>query len=310
MSTYIPVRKSQVYHYIKTPLFLRNQSGDYILYKAADTPVDARRFAADDSPELHIAAEMQASACGELLESLKARLIERIDSGDLKSVKKALCQIVEEALLAPDGDNLPALPETIDILYQEYVKISGLLKSLGDFQSGGQTLVEHSVNVMLLVMNYGMFNGLAEKKTKQLALGGLLHDIGLTRIPKKLTEANRRLTDQEFATYKTHPAIGHDIVIENEHIDASVARGVLEHHERLDGTGYPRGISNVTFEGRLFGIIDCFDNLTHTQRLHRKKEDPFGSMKRIQTEILEAGKFDKDLFIELCLSLLGKNKFS
>jgi len=310
VSTYTPVKKSQADHYINTPLFIKNPNGDYVLYKAEKTAIDPKRFSADAFPQLYVAEATREAAYKELQGHLKEKLIARIDSGDLKSIKAALCDIVQEALQDPLDENLQALPETIDIVYTEYANISKLLKSIGDFKIGGTTLVEHSVNVMIFVMNYCIFNNLPEEKTKRLGLGALLHDVGLTKIPKKVTQADRRLTDQEFRTYKTHPAIGHDLIIENVHIDSSVAVGVLEHHERLDGTGYPRGISNISFEGCLLGIIDCFDNLTNTEKKHRKMEASFESMKKIQTEILEAGKFDKDIFIDLCLSLLGKSKFS
>jgi HD-GYP domain-containing protein (c-di-GMP phosphodiesterase class II) len=57
-------------------------------------------------------------------------------------------------------------------------------------------------------------------------------------------------------------------------------------------------------------MIDSFENLTNNEKAHRKKKAPFGAMKIIQDEILKTGKFDKDIFTDLCLSLLGKRKYS
>ena len=163
---------------------------------------------------------------------------------------------------------------------------------------------------MLLVLNFCIFKNLPDEDTKKFSLGALLHDVGLARIPMQITEANHKLSDSEFSTYKTHTILGSDIIKENKHINSLIAVGVLEHHERLNGTGYPRGISNISFEGRLIGIIDCFDNLTNNEKLHRKKKDPFSAMKTIQDEILTEGLFDKYIFKDLCLSLLGKSKYS
>lgn len=163
---------------------------------------------------------------------------------------------------------------------------------------------------MLLVLNYGVFNELSETATKRLSLGALLHDIGLTGIPKQIAEADRKLTDQEFREYKKHVELGHKMIRESIQIDLSVAKGVLEHHERLDGKGYPKGISDVSFEGRLIGIADCFEDLINTEKKHRKRREPFEALKIVQDEILREGKFDKDIFKNFCLSLLGKTRYS
>ena len=60
----------------------------------------------------------------------------------------------------------------------------------------------------------------------------------------------------------------------------------------------------------MIGLVDCFESLTNTERLHRKKKDPFGALKLIQREIMEYGKFDKLLFKNLCLSLKEKSKYT
>ena len=310
MTTFIPVRKSQIFHYLKTPLYIRNEVGDYILYKSKNIKIDAKRFSEDQYPQLYTPEEMKELAFRELRSHLKEKLKEKIVNGDLKTIKSALCDIVHESFQEPLGDNLKTIPETLDIMYQEYSNTTKLLKDIAGLQFGGTTLVEHSVNSMVLVLNYCIFNDFSEMDTKKFSLGALLHDIGLTKISKSITEANRKLADQEFNEYKTHAALGHDLIKENLHIDSSVSIGVLEHHERLDGQGYPRGISNVSFEGSLIGIVDCFDNLTNNEKTHRKKKEPFGALKTIQDEIIERGNFNKDIFKDLCLSLYGKSRYS
>jgi len=253
---------------------------------------------------------MKETAFEELQSQLKKNLKERVNSGDLKSVKLVLNEIVQEAIQEPLEDNLQTPPETLDIIYQEYSNTTNLLKDIAGLQFGGSTLAEHSANVMLLVLNYCIFKRLPDEQTKKLSLGALLHDVGLARLPKPIIEADRKLSDQEFTTYKTHTILGHVIIKENKHIDSLIAVCAHEHHERLNGTGYPRSLSNISFEGRLIGIIDCFDNLTNNEKLHRKKKDPFGALKIIQDEILKEGHFDQYIFKDLCLSLLGKSKYS
>lgn len=122
-------------------------------------------------------------------------------------------------------------------------------------------------------------------------------------IPKEIVSNQGHLPDRQFSEYQKHSAIGHDIIKENENIDPSIAVGILEHHERLDGNGYPRGIANLTFEGRLIGLIDSFDNLTSSEKKHRKKREPFDALDLIKAEVLNEGRFDKTIYMDLCLSL-------
>ena len=307
---YLPVKKSQIYHYLETPLFKKNEAGDFILYKSEGIEVDPKRLLEDSSPQLYIPAEMREAALNEVQGRLVKKLKDRIKSGDLLSIKSTLSEIVSEVFEKPLSDEMQILPETIDIIYSGYSHTSNLLKNIGGVQFGNTSLVEHATNVTVLVLNFCIYNRIDEDAAKKLSLSALLHDIGLTKVPKIIAESNRKLTDTEFNFYKTHPALGHDIITESKHIDSSVATGVLEHHERLDGNGYPRGITNISFDGCLIGMIDSFDSLTNTEKKHRKKEGSFSALRIIQDEMLKEGKFDKTIFRDLCLSLIGQRKYN
>jgi len=306
MESYISIKKSQASHYIATPLYIKNGSGDFILYKPENKKIDSNRFLDEGFPQLFISVSTHESAKKELEIQLKRKLKNEIKSGNLRIIKSALCEIVQEAIKEPLEDNLGTIPETIEIMYSEYSHTKNLLKNYIDTISGGASLIDHSVDVMVLSLNYCLFSNLPEKDTKRISMCALLHDVGLTQIPKTITGANRRLTEQEFTVYKTHAAIGHDIIKQTGSIDPSIATGVLEHHERLDGNGYPRGIANLSFEGRLIGLIDSFDNLVSSENANRKKQKPFDAMLTIQNEMLKEAKFDKRIFKEFCLSLSHK----
>lgn len=306
MDSYISIKKSQAVHYIATPLYIKNGSGDFILYKPENKKIDSNRFFDEGFPQLFITSRSHESAKKELEIQLKNRLKHEIKSGNLNIIKSALCEIVQEAMKEPLKENLKAIPETIEIMYSEYSSTKNLLKNYIDTISGEISLIEHSVDVMVLSLNYCLFSHFSEHDTKRISLCALLHDVGLTRIPKDIAGATRRLTEQEFIVYKTHAAIGHDIIKQSGSIDPSIATGVLEHHERLDGKGYPRGVANLSFEGRLIGLIDSFDSLVSSEKAHRKKKKPFDAMLTIQNEMLKEAKFDKKIFTEFCLSLSDK----
>ena len=306
MNTYIAVRKSQAHLYFKTPLYIKNSSADYVLYKGENERIDAARFAAEQFPQLFTPARMHDFAQKELYSRLNEGLVTRIRKGDLKAAKQILCTIVQEAMGDLREDNFDRFPETIEIMYSEYAGTGTVLKNFIDIHYGGSSLVEHSVNVMVLTLNYCLFCDFSESDVKRLSLAALLHDVGLTRLPQKILEIERKLTDEEFEVFKTHALIGHNIVKDNMQTDAAVAIGIHEHHERLDGGGYPRGNSDISFDGRLIGLIDSFESLINSEKIHRQKREPFDALKKIQDEVLAEGKFDKKIYRDLCLSLSGK----
>jgi HD-GYP domain-containing protein (c-di-GMP phosphodiesterase class II) len=102
---------------------------------------------------------------------------------------------------------------------------------------------------------------------------------------------------------KRHPKIGEFIIKFKSRIDNGIARGALEHHEKLDGSGYPRGIKHISFAGQLLGIIDCYEALTNEERPYRRAKSPLDTLNLIKTDV-DAGKFDRKIFEKFCYSLI------
>jgi len=303
LANYIRVRKTQVPNYIRTPMYVLSREGGHVLYKNGNEPIDEGRYAKDQFPDLFIRSQDRDAAIRELQRTLNKTLVEKVSSGAVGEVKQILCEIVRETFSGRVEKTIEALPETIDIVYDGYAKTAELLKDFSDVTYAGYPLVDHSVNVMALALSYCLHDGFSEDETKRISLCALLHDIGLTKLPQSLVSYQGRLPDRHFREYQTHAAIGHDLVKLNENIDPSIATAILEHHERLDGKGYPRGIANISFEGRLIGLIDSFDSLTSSEKTHRRKRKPFDAMMIIRKEVLDLGRFDKEFFSKLCLSL-------
>ena len=98
---------------------------------------------------------------------------------------------------------------------------------------------------------------------EQVRMCGLVHDIGKIGVPEEILRKPARLTDAEFDRIKEHPAIGHRILRDISQM-RDLLPGVLEHHERWDGRGYPGGLAGDTISrlGRIICIADCFDAMT------------------------------------------------
>ena len=303
LDSYVQVRKTQIPNYIATPLYIVNREGGQILYKSGNEPINAGKYAQDGFPDLFVRSQDRDAAIREVQRSLNKALVQKISSGDVEEVKQIICEIVRETFSGCVENNFEALPETIDILYDGYAKAAELLRDFSDVTYAGYPLVDHCVNVMTLALSYCLHNGFSEDESKRISMGALLHDVGLTKLPKSIVSYQGRLPDRHFREYQTHSAIGHDLIKLNENIDTSIAAGILEHHERLDGQGYPRGIANLSFEGRLIGLIDSFDSLTSSEKTHRRRRKPFDALMVIRKEVLDLGRFDKEIFSNLCLSL-------
>jgi HD-GYP domain-containing protein (c-di-GMP phosphodiesterase class II) len=125
----------------------------------------------------------------------------------------------------------------------------------------------HTRRVALLAVQVGEELGLAPVRLRQLAQGGLVHDIGKLSVSDAILQKPGPLDDDEFEVIKRHPEWGRDLVEELGVFGDEVARLVLDHHERLDGSGYPRGLTggDIDLETRILAVCDVFDALRSTR---------------------------------------------
>ncbi len=128
----------------------------------------------------------------------------------------------------------------------------------------------HSQRVALISKRLAEESGLDAEKVKQVYLAGLLHDIGKIGVPEETLRKTNRLSRAEFEKIKQHPVTGAKI-IGGFRQWRGVARGILTHHERPDGKGYPRQLAGeqIPIEGRIVGLADCLDAMI-TDRTYRK----------------------------------------
>jgi hypothetical protein len=105
-----------------------------------------------------------------------------------------------------------------------------------------------------------------EQRLKRLSLAGLLHDIGKINIPESVLTKSSTLTEEEYELIKTHPVVGSRMV-EKIHSLSALKPGILYHHERWDGRGYPAGLhgEEIPLESRILAIADAFDAMTSSR---------------------------------------------
>jgi HD-GYP domain-containing protein (c-di-GMP phosphodiesterase class II) len=300
---YIQIRSSQTNYYREVPLFYKTANDSYALYKPSGTLISELRIRQKKHPRLFIRQEHRVRAIQELQKGFNKHIAKNISSGNVVEVKSTLCNLVEETLSEPRSGTLRALPKTVDLLVSGYSKQPDVIRNFAAISLKDYTTVLHSVNVMALTIGFCFHEEFSLSETKKLGLSALLHDVGKTRVPTEILKAPRKLTNEEFEIMKSHPRIGNEILRRKGNIGDEVALGALEHHEKLDGSGYPKGISNLSFVGQLLGIIDCYEALTNEDRPYRRAGHPLDTLKLLKDDV-EAGKFSRKLFEKFCYSLI------
>ncbi|MDN5363768.1 MAG: hypothetical protein PWQ91_829 [Eubacteriales bacterium] len=121
-----------------------------------------------------------------------------------------------------------------------------------------------SVNVCLLSLLVGLAMNFTEEELKVLGLAALLHDIGKMMVPKEILEKEAPLDEEEREEVEQHPYFGYRLVLEDPQMNPVIAEIIYQHHERYDGSGYPRGLKGkeILLPASIVGIADVYDALT------------------------------------------------
>ena len=165
-----------------------------------------------------------------------------------------------------------------------------------------QRTSDHSKRVALYSAQIARAYGLDEKQCRDIEWAAQMHDIGKIAIPDAILNKPSRLTDEEYATMKTHTTHGAEILKDFTLLD-NVIDGAKYHHERYDGRGYPQGLSgeNIPLFARIIGVADAFDAMT-ANRIYRQQMDfsyVLGEMERGR-----GTQFDPQ-FVDILLKLIN-----
>lgn len=141
---------------------------------------------------------------------------------------------------------------------------------------------EHSVSVCALLVAFGRGMKLSREVIKEIALGGLLHDVGKARIPDSILNKPAKLNDDEFARMQGHVAQGVVLLQAMPGISKIALEVTGQHHERFDGTGYPRKLAGeqISLYGQMAAIVDVYDAIS-SERVYHKGMSPTQALKKL-----------------------------
>lgn len=181
------------------------------------------------------------------------------------------------------------------------VKESGVVDYLYELNHLASDVYNHSLRVSILAGVIAKWLQLPKEETRDLILAGFLHDIGKTHFSERLLSKQvENLRGKDLDDYMKHTLDGHHILSAKPDISEGVRLAALQHHERMDGSGFPFNSSGKDIHkyARIIAIADIYDNIT-TEREGRIKQTPFTAIARI-TEDMYASRLDA----EICVAML------
>ena len=299
----IPIRHSSLNYIKDIPLFVKTQGGRFIRFEERHFHEDDLQRDTSDRPKVFIRHSDKLISLEEMRRGFSDKVKASLDSGDLRSLKQTLSTIIEETLEEPRSGLLSVSADAIDAILERYEDRPKAFAKLAMMSEQDYTTAIHSINVMALSLGYCGETGMRLEEMREMALGAMLHDLGKGRISKEILNATRKLTDQEFGVMKMHTLYGYSLLAE-EDFSHTVQMIALEHHEKLDGSGYPHGKTDITEGARIVGIIDCFEALTSNERPYRSAMSALKAMELIRDDLMH-GKFDMRAFRGFITSLAG-----
>jgi len=199
--------------------------------------------------------------------------------------------------------DLESVQASTDAIVDSIFRNQDALSCMSRLRIKDDYLVEHSLNVSILMTIFCKHMKIERKTMEDLALGAFLHDIGKTLIPDKVLQKPGKFTDDEYTIMKTHVMLGVEILEDTPNIPETSMMIVKEHHERLDGKGYPYGLAaeQISQYSRMIAIADCYDAMT-AERVYKAGMHPIKAFKILISESPNA--FDKTL-VEQFIQCLG-----
>jgi len=158
-----------------------------------------------------------------------------------------------------------------DELQSSVARNANALGCLGRIREKDNYLLEHSVNLSVLMTLFGQYQNLPADVMHQTVVGALLHDLGKILTPDGVLHKPGRLLPEEYEVMKLHARHSRDILSATEGIGELTVITAAQHHERMDGTGYPDGLKGeeISVYGRMVAITDVYDAITADRVYHR-----------------------------------------
>ncbi|MFO1345704.1 MAG: HD-GYP domain-containing protein [Rhodocyclaceae bacterium] len=215
--------------------------------------------------------------------------------------KQAVVSMFQEARMGKAVDAKDCAP-LVEEISNSIARNPGALISLARLKTADDYTYMHSVAVCALMIALARQLGLDEEQTRQAGLAGLLHDLGKAWVPNAILNKPGKLTDEEFAEIKKHPSHGHAALLQGSGVPEMALDVCLHHHEKTDGSGYPKGLkaNEISLFAKMGAVCDVYDAIT-SNRPYKAGWDPAESLRKMAE--WSKGHFDEAVFQAFVKSL-------
>lgn len=211
-----------------------------------------------------------------------------------ESVKKQIGTGVQQLFDDPNSEKFTESSINIaNELTDSILRDDAVAVDLGMLKVSDEYTFRHSVDVAALSIMLGKNLGLTNDQLHELGISGLLHDVGKAKIPAEVLNKPDKLTDEEFALMKQHTLFGFQILKEKQNFSNNVMMGVLQHHEKINGKGYPLQTSgsSINMFAKIISVADIFDAL-NTKRPYK---EPFPKATTMEMLMGMTSELDADI---------------
>ena len=242
-------------------------------------------------------SEIIRKTAGEKYEEKPALISEAFETRkskeSLSEIKKTYEDMVLHLMLIMDeikdgksvaGEKIGSLGEIItDLLRANNNMLLSLVHIFSYLGKQEDFLYAHSVNASILATNLGLAYGLSRAELISLCMAALVHDIGYLKVPKEIINKPAKLKREEFDHVKKHTIFGVELLSKIQGIPESASEVVHEHHEKVDGSGYPNGKrgDEISRFSKIVAIAEVYEAITHPRPYRKEKIIPYQAVKTI-----------------------------
>jgi len=198
-----------------------------------------------------------------------------------KEAKKVITGVMEDIHSGKEIER-EKVDQVVEEMVDSVIRNKHALTSLSRVKKKDQYTYLHSVNVSILMISFCRTMKMSREDIAIYGAGALLHDIGKMKVSQELLNKPSKLTDDEFAQMKMHAVYSGELLTETGGFSQKAIDVASQHHERFDGTGYPKKLkgSEISQGGQMSAIVDVYDAIT-SDRCYHEGMDPVEALKKI-----------------------------
>ncbi len=160
--------------------------------------------------------------------------------------------------------------EVVGVVTESILQNKFVLAGLSNMKQKSRYLYEHALSSSVLMVTFAHTLGFDKDKQRELGLGAMFYDLGMLNVPSRIVNLPGKLSGKQYDVVKRHVEYGYAILQNHPQISEDILSMIIEHHERLDGSGYPFGLKDeeISQVGRMAAIVDVYDASTSDRGYH------------------------------------------